>query len=363
MAVLTVSRTRLAAIAAVALAALLVLPASRAAASGSSLTPAQRLAAAERLSRALGARAAGVYLDRASGAVVVNVLDAAGAGQARALGAHARTVAYSLPRLERARAALDRAAGPAGAAWGVDVVANAVSISLPAGAPSARAAAFLARARSLGVRVRVERVAGEVATQAFYGGQAIYGTTGGRCTAAFMTRSRRGNWYALTAGHCTSFAPAWETAGGAMIGPSAAASFPGDDFGAIRISNPGALRPQGAVLDDDGVLAITGAADPVAGSAACKTGSTTGTTCGTVLRTNVTVRYAEGTVYGLTETNLCTQPGDSGGPLFSGNTAEGIVSGGTTGPCGPRFRSYFQPVTEALAVYGLTLAAPAVVRA
>jgi hypothetical protein len=37
-------------------------------------------------------------------------------------------------------------------------------------------------------------------------------------------------------------------------------------------------------------------------------GSTTGTTCGTVLAYNVTVNYAEGTVFGLTRTDICTQP-------------------------------------------------------
>jgi streptogrisin C len=46
------------------------------------------------------------------------------------------------------------------------------------------------------------------------------------------------------------------------------------------------------------------------GVQACKTGSTTGTTCGPVLASNITERYAEGTVSGLTRTRICTQPGD-----------------------------------------------------
>lgn len=41
--------------------------------------------------------------------------------------------------------------------------------------------------------------------------------------------------------------------------------------------------------------------------------------CGRVLRYNATVRYAEETVRQMIETNVCTQPGDSGGALFAGS--------------------------------------------
>jgi len=90
-------------------------------------------------------------------------------------------------------------------------------------------------------------------------------------------------------------------------------------------------------------------------SMACKTGSTTGTTCGRVLGYNVTVNYAEGTVFGLTRTSICTQPGDSGGAMYAGSLAQGITSGGSIGGCGSGFRSFFQPADEALSAYGLTL--------
>ena len=96
--------------------------------------------------------------------------------------------------------------------------------------------------------------------------------------------------------------------------------------------------------------------DDPAGAEACKIGATTGTTCGEVQAYNVTVRYAEGTVFGLTRTNICTQPGDSGGAMFAGSRAQGITSGGTIGGCSQSgFRSFFQPADEALSVYGLTL--------
>ena len=330
-----------------ALAALLAAPAAGAAPKAADPDAA---ATADRLTRALGAQAAGAYLD-ASGRLTVNVLGPEAAAQVRAAGATPRLVARSSARLARVQAALDAAGNaPAGASWGVDLASNAVLVSVPAG----RGAAFVAKARSFGAAVRVERTPA-VQTQAFYGGQAIY-RGGSRCSAGFNTRSGSGRNYVLTAGHCTDLGGTWTTSSGQTIGPVAASSFPGNDYGAIRISNPAALDPRGGVLHNGAFRDITGASRVPVGSSACKTGSTTGTTCGTVQAYNVTVNYAEGTVFGLTRTNICTQPGDSGGAMYAGSRAQGITSGGTIGGCSlAGFRSFFQPADEALSVYGLTL--------
>jgi streptogrisin D len=329
-----------------ALAALLAAPAAGAAPKAADPDAA---ATADRLTRALGAQAAGAYLD-ASGRLTVNVLGPEAAAQVRAAGATPRLVARSSARLARVQAALDAAGNaPAGASWGVDLASNAVLVSVPAG----RGAAFVAKARSFGAAVRVERTPA-VRTQAFYGGQAIY-RGGSRCSAGFNTRSGSGRNYVLTAGHCTDLGGTWTTSGGQTIGPVAASSFPGNDYGAIRISSPAALDPRGGVLHNGAFRDITGASRVPVGSSACKTGSTTGTTCGTVQAYNVTVNYAEGTVFGLTRTNICTQPGDSGGAMYAGSLAQGITSGGSFGGCNSSFRSFFQPADEALSVYGLTL--------
>jgi streptogrisin D len=329
-----------------AVAGLLVAPAGAAAAAGPSQDPATT---ADRLTRDLGAQGAGAYLD-ASGRLTVNVLSARAAAQVRAAGAIPKLVSRSLARLQRVQAALDAVgSAPVGASWGVDLPTNTVLVSVPAG----RGAAFVAKARSFGAAVRIER-APAAQTQAFYGGQAIY-RGGSRCSAGFNTRSGSGRNYVLTAGHCANLGGTWTTSGGQTIGPVAASSFPGNDYGAIRISNPAALDPRGGVLHYGAFRDITGAGRVPVNSTACKTGSTTGTTCGPVLAYNVTVNYAEGTVFGLTRTSICTQPGDSGGAMYAGSLAQGITSGGTIGGCGAGFRSFFQPADEALSAYGLTL--------
>jgi len=333
-----------------AVAALLVAPAAVAAPTSAGARGADPAATADRLTRALGAQGAGAYLD-SSGRLTVNVLGGEAAAQVRAAGATPRLVTRTSASLQRVQAALDTAGtAPVGASWGVDLASNTVLVSVPAGA----GAAFVAKARSFGPAVRVERTPA-VHTQAFYGGQAIY-HGGSRCSAGFNTRSGSGRNYVLTAGHCTDLGGNWTTSSGQTIGPVAASSFPGNDYGAIRISNPAALDPRGGVLHNGAFRDITGAGRVPVGSSACKTGSTTGTTCGTVQAYNVTVNYAEGTVSGLTRTNICTQPGDSGGALYAGSLAQGITSGGTVGGCSQAgFRSFFQPVGEALSTFGLTL--------
>jgi streptogrisin B len=51
---------------------------------------------------------------------------------------------------------------------------------------------------------------------------------------------------------------------------------------------------------------------------------------------------------------VCAEPGDSGGALYSGSTALGLTSGGS-GNCSTGGTTFFQPVTEALSVYGATI--------
>ena len=75
---------------------------------------------------------------------------------------------------------------------------------------------------------------------------------------------------------------------------------------------------------------------------------------GTVTQLNATVNYAEGSVSGLIRTTVCAEGGDSGGPLYAGGTAYGLTSGGS-GNCSRGGVTYFQPVTEALNAYGVSV--------
>jgi hypothetical protein len=87
--------------------------------------------------------------------------------------------------------------------------------------------------------------------------------------------------------------------------------------------------------------------DPSVGERVFRSGSTSGLRDGQVTGLNATVNYPEGTVTGLIETNVCAEPGDSGGPMFSEGIALGITSGGS-GDCTSGGTTFFQPVTKAM---------------
>ncbi|HEY3263503.1 MAG TPA: trypsin-like serine protease [Pseudonocardiaceae bacterium] len=54
----------------------------------------------------------------------------------------------------------------------------------------------------------------------------------------------------------------------------------------------------------------------------------------------------------MTRTNVCAEPGDSGGPLYHNTVALGLTSGGS-GNCRTGGTTSHQPVTEALSRYGV----------
>jgi streptogrisin D len=268
-------------------------------------------------------------------------------------GAHAAparaTAAPSDAQLTAITAGFDRVPGTA---WYVDGAAHQVVLSISDGAKGARLDALLATAARHGSAVRVERLAGAL-TNYIMGGDAIY-TSGARCSLGFNVRNSSGTYFFLTAGHCTNIGFTWTLSNGTVIGQRAGSSFPGNDYGIVRYTNTSISHPGMVNLYNGTSRDITNAGNPFVGQSACRSGSTTRVHCGSVTALNATVNYAQGTVYGLIRTNICAEPGDSGGPLFSGNTALGLTSGGS-GNCTSGGTTFFQPVTEPLGVYGVAV--------
>ncbi|CAM5502771.1 Protease OS=Streptomyces albaduncus OX=68172 GN=FHS32_002713 PE=3 SV=1 [Streptomyces griseoloalbus] len=175
-------------------------------------------------------------------------------------------------------------------------------------------------------------------------------STAGRCSAGFnVTDGERE--FILTAGHCGPQGSVWFSDSGARqkVGTTVGGSFPGDDYSLIAYDGGKAGDNAGvvAVGGNKGVR-ITGLADPTVGQRIFRSGSTSGLRDGEVTALDVTVNYPEGTVGGLIESDVCAEPGDSGGPMFSEGIALGVTSGGS-GDCRSGGITYFQPVTKALA--------------
>lgn len=210
-----------------------------------------------------------------------------------------------------------------------------------------------------------------------------YDYDGSYCTLGFLARGRgTGNLYAMTAGHCL-VRPSdgavrqqdwstWRTNQSQVtIGPGHNHTFGGDhDAAIIRVQDSGFtpspwvyVRPS---WDHGGThhsslntrYVISGDSSPTVGTRVCKTGATSGGTCGRIAATGRTITYAmpygNVTVNRLVQTTACVQRGDSGGPVFVGARAYGLVSGATLYSDGSVWRdsegncrSYYQGIRNA----------------
>ncbi|WP_326595499.1 S1 family peptidase [Streptomyces sp. NBC_01803] len=247
-----------------------------------------------------------------------------------------------------------RAADVRGTAWAVDPASGTVRVTADE-TVSAREIARLRRgAGDLAGALVIDRAPGRL-TPRLQGGDPIYASAGRRCSLGFNVRVGTADAF-ITAGHCTEGLPHWYTTPtfSVSIGPTVGSSFPTNDYGLAQYTNPGVPRP-GTINCDGEIIDIIGVANAYVGMPVKRVGSTTGCHSGTVTGLNYTVNYGSGDiVYGLIRTSLCAEPGDSGGPVFSGQYAVGIVSGGS-GTCSTGGTTFVQPIGEILAAYGATL--------
>ncbi|MEV6411203.1 S1 family peptidase [Kribbella sp. NPDC051718] len=207
--------------------------------------------------------------------------------------------------------------------------------------------------KQFGSRVTLEKLPGKL-TKYISGGDAIYGGQY-RCSLGFNVRSGS-TYYFLTAGHCGNIASSWyaNSAKTTLLGTTYGSSFPGNDYAIVKYSTSYTNHPGNVDLYNGSTQDITTAGNASVGQAVKRSGSTTGVHSGSVTATNATVNYAEGTVTGLIRTNVCAEGGDSGGALFAGTTALGLTSGGS-GNCSSGGTTFFQPVTEVLSRYGVSV--------
>ncbi|GAA0940857.1 hypothetical protein GCM10009554_31900 [Kribbella koreensis] len=214
-------------------------------------------------------------------------------------------------------------------------------------------AALTGVTKQFGSRITLEKLPGKL-TKYISGGDAIYGGQY-RCSLGFNVRSGS-TYYFLTAGHCGNIASSWyaNSAKTTLLGTTYGSSFPGNDYAIVKYSTSYTNHPGNVDLYNGTTQDITSAGNATVGQAVKRSGSTTGVHSGSVTAVNATVNYAEGTVTGLIRTTVCAEGGDSGGALFAGTVALGLTSGGS-GNCSSGGTTYFQPVTEALSRYGVSV--------
>jgi streptogrisin B len=251
---------------------------------------------------------------------------------------------YGRAQLADVSRAVERS-GVAGIAWYVDAAAHRVVVSADSSVTAAQVTRLRRTVGGDAGAMRLARVRG-LLRPLLSAGNAIYGGNY-RCSLGFNVVSGTTHYF-LTAGHCGSLAKTWYTnaSHSTLIGPTVSYSFPGNDYALVRYDNTSLSHPGGYAV-----------ADAFVGESVKRTGSTTGTHSGKVTALNVSVHYSGhpgGTVSGLIQTNVCAEPGDSGGPLYDGTKALGLTSGGS-GDCTTGGTTFFQPVREAAKAYGVTV--------
>ncbi|MGW3289166.1 S1 family peptidase [Streptomyces sp. NPDC001002] len=235
-----------------------------------------------------------------------------------------------------------------GTAWAVDSKTNRVVVTVDSTVSKTEIAKIKAQAGGNAGALTIKHTPGQF-KKLITGGDAIYGGAY-RCSLGFNVHSGS-TYYFLTAGHCGEVASTWysNSAKTTLLGSNVSYSFPTNDFALVRYT--GSVAHPSSV----GSQTITSAATPSVGTTVYRRGSTTGTHSGRVTALNATVNYGGGdVVYQMIQTTVCAEGGDSGGALYAGTVAYGLTSGGS-GNCTSGGTTFFQPVTEALSYYGVTI--------
>lgn len=164
-----------------------------------------------------------------------------------------------------------------------------------------------------------------------------------RCSLGFNGTDGSGRTVNISAGHCDpnrtggGASQVFQMTGDGVFGPRigyfARTNLEGHDFSIIRIDDGAAYRFQNNLVRVPGrsPLHITGTADPVVGAPVCKSGLTTGFTCGNINAVNQTVDVGSRTLTNGFSANICALQGDSGGTVVTGDRALGISSASNVG--------------------------------
>ncbi|GLZ81641.1 hypothetical protein Afil01_64480 [Actinorhabdospora filicis] len=309
-------------------------------------------------------RSPGQWLD-ANGDLVV-AATTADADAVRALGARVQVVARGKAELDGALARVTALLPPAPTginSWGVDPVANAVSVQVtPAADP-----ALVARLRAVeGVTLVTVEGSPHQQSGTVQPGNPWWPGSESNCSVGFPVTDAQGGKHFLTAGHCTNDvnqAAYGESGqrnrlGTSNVGGSRSVNAREGDMGVVAVTETGWTLSAAVNTWGGTPVTVTGSTEPVVGQTVCHSGNTSKWSCGTVRRVNQTINYGNVIIDGLATSTACSLGGDSGGAWLAGDKAVGLHSGGPS-QCvdnpGPDDESIFQPVNEALGKWGLTL--------
>jgi hypothetical protein len=237
-----------------------------------------------------------------------------------------------------------------GTAWWVDPDSGRTVVSLDASVSSATVAGLVRSVTLAGGSVIREP---GVLRKHIAGADPFYGASSGRCLIGFNARQLP-DYYFLTAAHCVGPVGQnvfFDAARTILLGTVATKNVSAD-YALVRYTNPTISKPSSVNLYNGSFAPIRGFGTPIIGQAVTRSGPS-GVRSGRVTALNVTVNFPGGTISGLIRTSVCSQPGDSGGPLFAGTAGIGMTSGGS-GSCSTGGITYFSSASRAASAYGVS---------
>ncbi|ARP68759.1 S1 family peptidase [Streptomyces pluripotens] len=323
---------------------------------------------AVQLQKSLGDAYAGAYYDSGRRQLVVNVVsgDDNVVAQAKDAGAVVRRVNHSTAELKAAARTLKSRATMPGTSWAIDPRTDKILVTADSTVTGSRWGTLQSTVRDLGSDMAVLKKSAGTFKTFVSGGDAIFSQVQGgniRCSLGFNVTASDGSPAFLTAGHCGVAAKDWsDSQNGGPVATVDQATFPGNDFSLVKYNDPTTQAPSEVNIGGGRTVQINQAADATVGATVFRMGSTTGLHDGQVTGLDATVNFQSetnpngvDTVTGLIQTNVCAEPGDSGGSLFTQDgSAVGLTSGGS-GDCTNGGETFFQPVTAALQATGATL--------
>ncbi|GAA3808985.1 alpha-lytic protease prodomain-containing protein [Sphaerisporangium flaviroseum] len=309
---------------------------------------------AGQLSKKLGSRFGGVWLrGNSAHTLVVATTSAADIPEIIGAGAQAEIVTRSLTELAKVKEKIDQAmiGKPlvSGARY-VDVKRNKVVVLSPK--VDDAVGAVLSAGVDTGAVLVLPSTEAPHPLYDLVGGNAYFIGTTSRCSIGFPVVKGAQNGF-VSAGHCGTTGATTTGFNRVAQGVFQGSSFPNNDYSWVAVNANWTPTP---TVDngENGTVPVAGARVAIEGASVCRSGSTTDWHCGVIQQRDASVTYPQGTVFGLTRTNVCAEPGDSGGSFISIDQAQGVTSGGS-GDCSTGGTTYFQPIGEILTAYGLSL--------
>ncbi|WP_017583158.1 S1 family peptidase [Nocardiopsis valliformis] len=305
----------------------------------------------EAAAQAAGDAYGGSVFDTETLDLTVMVTDAAAVQAVEATGAKADVVSYGIDGLDTIIDDLNEADAPEGVVgWYPDIDSDTVILEVLEGS-GADVDALLAEAGVDASAVKVESTTEQPELYAdIIGGLAYY--MGGRCSVGFAATNASGQPGFVTAGHCGRVGTQVTIGNGRGVFERSV--FPGNDAAFVRGTSNFTLTNLVSRYNSGGYATVSGSSVAPIGSSVCRSGSTTGWRCGTIQARGQTVTYPQGTIYNMTRTSACAEPGDSGGSFISGTQAQGVTSGGS-GNCSWGGTTFYQEVNPMLNSWNLRL--------